>query len=162
MVITQTFVLIYFFKKNNNELSIYEAQLAVVESFYWIRGKKRVLISDKMLKKNVAWMNAWIPENNDEHAIFLHDNGLKVSPDYYLWLVNALQRFQNSSYIYGATLNAKARVIDREFINDTVFVSQLDYWIGFVVRAEDLLRGSRIRIVMVLFSQSEITFTRLL
>ena len=123
-------------QKNNKEVSIYEAQLAVAESFHWIHGKKRVLISDKMLKKNIAWMNAWIPESNDEYAIFLHDTGLKVSPDYYLWLVNALQQFQNSSYIYGATLNAKTSEIDKEFIHDTVIVTQLDNWAGFVLRAD--------------------------
>ena len=101
---------------NNNKFRIYEAQLAVVESFHWIHGRKRILVSDKALDTKIAWINGWLPDYDGEHAVFLQDTGITVSSNYYKWLINALNQSRNNSEIYGIMLNINTKKTGKKFV----------------------------------------------
>eukprot|EP00002_Diphylleia_rotans_P023890 TRINITY_DN4706_c0_g1_i1.p1 TRINITY_DN4706_c0_g1~~TRINITY_DN4706_c0_g1_i1.p1 ORF type:complete len:302 (+),score=58.06 TRINITY_DN4706_c0_g1_i1:119-1024(+) len=80
--------------------------LKVAQDFQWSHGSKT--IHERVINAGVygQWLEAWSPLSNTEYAFFLEDD-LELSPLYYVWLKQAVEKYHNREIypeLYGISL----------------------------------------------------------
>ena len=83
--------------------------LKVAEKFHFPHGHKVVYRSEQSLGLARAWFTAWHPESLRERAIILEDD-IVMSPDWYLWLKEAWDRYGSTEGIAGVSLQRQVLV----------------------------------------------------